>query len=139
MSFEVLLVCYHTGNPSGVPRKRLHELFDAYVKDGSDPDWWDVEYGRIERCSIHLTPMTSDNDLIYVITVHRPCGDRRLWQSLFSLMTEENVILVIPGDERLLIAKESVTAHLPADLVESQGEPMVVADADEILECIQTS
>jgi hypothetical protein len=139
MSFEVLLVCYDAGNPSGVPRKRLHELFDAYVKDGLDPDSWDVEYGGIERCSIYLTPMPSDNDLIYVTTVYRPCGDPRLWQSLYLLMTEENVILVIPGHERLLIARESVTAHLPADLIKSQGKPMVVADADEILECIQTA
>ena len=105
MSFEICLVCYHAGNAAGVPRGEIHELFDAHVSVGSEPDWWDLVYERETTCSICLTPMDGNSDLIHVIVVSRPCEDRRLWQSLFSIMSKNNVLLWSPGDGPPLIAR----------------------------------
>ncbi len=139
MSFEVFLACYHAGNPAGVPRSEIHDLFDAHVSAHSEPDWWDLVYDWETTCSLSLQPMDGDNELIHWITVHRPCGDRRFWQFLLQLMTKGNVVLFFPGDSPPLVAKASVAAHMPAARIESLGQPVVVADPDEILMYIQTA
>jgi len=71
--------------------------------------------------------------------VHRPCGDHRLWDSLASILALGDVVLFFPGAQALLVAHSGVAQHLPPDMFEAFGQPVVVTSGNEILHAIQAA
>ncbi len=85
MSFEVYLQCFEGGEPAGISRAAVRALFPVIVAD-SEPDYWIVRYDELNSCDIHVAPLASDGDLIESLCVNHPCGDPRLWDSLWKVM-----------------------------------------------------
>jgi hypothetical protein len=105
----------------------------------------------LQACSLVRVPAPStaravysetsgdDDSLIHHLSVERPCGDRRLWDSLAAVLKLGSVVLYFPGGPSPLVAAESVIADLPPDMVESLGTPVRVGSGDEILRHIEAA
>lgn len=130
MSFDVYLVSFTNQRPSGIARAAIHAAF------GDDVRWVDERTGRIEGyCSIHLTPLDADPNLVSCVSINRPCGER-FWDSLYEIMRLGNVVLFVPGG-RPLIAESAVPTDIP--VFKNLGDLLVVHSRDEIVDYIESS
>jgi hypothetical protein len=135
MSFDLYLVCYANQRPSGVPRSAILEAFGDQVR------WEDDYSGRTHDryCSIDLGRLKSEPDLISCVSINRPLADQRFLASLYKIMELDHgafcVAMVFPGDKGPLVASLSAASHLSEHL----GQPIVVHNAAEILEQIESS
>jgi hypothetical protein len=137
MSFEVYLQCFENGVPAGVSRSALADLFHI-GRIRRHEDEWEVDYGDT-GCDLILQPLDEDDDLIHNVTVERPCQDMRLWEAIHAVMKLGPVVLYFPGDVAPLVANEAAIGHLPPDMVEDLGEPVIAGSAEEIVTYIATA
>jgi hypothetical protein len=136
MGFELYLFCYENGRPSGIPRENIRALFPV-LEEKSDLNRWQVRYDSENMCVVSVKPLTGNSDRIESLCISRPCGDLRLFDSLFAILRMGSIILVFPGLESSLAASEFVRADIPEDLTESMGPPRVVGSGQEILEVVR--
>jgi len=138
MSFDVYLVSFADHQPSGVPRTLVREAFAEHVRwDNEDLAW--TQFTSKDDCSIGLSALKSDPSRISCISINRPLADERLWNSLHQILRLGNVALFFPGGRVPLIADASVADHLPPDMFDSLGAPIVVTSGREIVEQIRSS
>jgi hypothetical protein len=138
MSFDVYLQSFHRGDFAGVPRQRVRDAFGTHLTE-AEPDYWQLRYDEANTCDIDLTPHDTDQSMVLGFTIHRPCADKRLWNALASILTLGDVVLYFPGGRAPLVASSRVTEHLPPDMVEALGQPVVVTTGREIQHAIETA
>jgi hypothetical protein len=136
MSFDVYLQCF-AGEPPGIPRAAVRALFPI-VEESSEADSWSVHYDRANSCKIRVHPAKSNPELITSLSVNRPCGDVRFWESVLAILRMGPVILYWPGGGPL-VGSESVAVELPREIAESLGQPLCVGSAQEIMDAIRAS
>ena len=118
MSFEVFVQCYTDGKPDGVSATEIQKAFGPHlqIKEGN---WWKAVYDNESDCAILVSFLPADRGLVHGLTVLRPCADQRLWDGLLALLRFGHLVLYFPAAEPpLLVAEESVSAHLPEGMVE---------------------
>jgi hypothetical protein len=131
MSFDVYLQNFHRGEFAGIPRQSVRDVIGAHLTE-TEPDYWQLHYDDTNTCDIGLTPHDTDQNMVLGFTVHRPCADERLWDALASFLTLGDVALYFPGGRAPLVARSSVAEHLPPDMIEALGQPVVVTSGREI-------
>jgi hypothetical protein len=132
VSFDVYLQAFCQGAPSGIPRHRIREAFGTYVSE-KQGDYWQVRYDDLNSCDIVLGAHQGDLAAVESLAIHRPCEDKRLWEALASILALGNVVIYFPGCRAPLIARIEVASHLPAEMIEALGQPIVVKDGAEVL------
>jgi hypothetical protein len=137
VSFEVYLQCFANGEPAGVSRAALADLF-AIDRVQRHNDEWEADYGDC-GCDIMVVPLDQDDELIHQITIERPCQDMRLWESVYRTMTLGSVILYFPGDVAPLAVNDTVGGNMPQDLREALGEPVIISGPEEIVAYIESA
>lgn len=130
MSFDIHLQSFHQGEFAGIPRQRVREIFGTHLTE-SEPDSWRLRYNDDNWCDLDLTAH-DDPSMVCGFTLHRPCADQRLWDALAAILALGNIVLYFPGGRAPLVARNSTTQHLPSDMVEALGQPVVVASGREI-------
>jgi hypothetical protein len=138
MSFDVYLQSFHRGEFAGIPRQRVRDVFGAHLTE-TEPDYWQLRYDDTNSCDLDLTAHDTDASMVRGFTVHRPCADQRLWDALASILALGDLVLYFPGGRAPLVARSTVTQHLPPDMVESLGQPVVVTSGREIQHEIQAA
>ncbi len=123
MSFDLYLNCFGETERSGLPRGTVRSLFPIEGA-GSEPDFWRVRYGPADSCEINVTPLANAPSQLKFIHVNRPCGDFRLWESLYKILQMGSVVLFFPGGP-LILGPGSSAEGLPADMTASLGEPVL--------------
>ncbi len=136
MSLDVYLQCFG-GEPAGISRAAVRALFPI-VEQTSEPDYWSVLYDPANSCKINITPAASCDDLITSLSVNRPCGDLRFWESILAILRMGSVILYWAGGGPL-VGSDGVAAELPAEIVEALGQPLSVSTAQDIVDAIRAS
>ncbi len=131
MSFDVYVQSFQNGEFAGISRERVRDAFGAHVTD-TKTDFWQLRYDDVDSCELDLTPHASDPGMVRGFTIHRPCADHRLWDALASVLALGDVVLYFPGGRPRLVARGSVTQHLPPSMVEALGQPVVVTTGREI-------
>lgn len=122
---------FENGEVAGIPRQLLRAAFGPHLAE-NEPELWRLRYDDINSCVVYLTADPNDPGMITGFMVHRPCVDQRLWDALATVLALGNVVLYFPGGRASLVGRGSVTGHLPPDLVESLGQPVVVTSGREI-------
>lgn len=124
MSLDLWLSCFRHGEPHPEPTALLRAPFDALVVS-TEP-----------RCLVLGLPGGQDS-LLFIdtsadtaagFTLNRPVRDPVLWQALLGALQHTGRVLLVPGAVPPLIGCADTAPHLPADLVESLGPPVVVTD-----------
>jgi hypothetical protein len=136
MAFVIFLQCFEETKPSGVPREWLREAFRPFLKE-SEPDFWDLRYDAQNFCRVLLVPLA--NDTIHQLALDHPCQDIRLWDSLAKLLSIGNLIAYFPGGSGPLLYHEGVARHIPADMLQSLGKPVLARTGSEIRRCVETA
>jgi len=132
----VYVQSFRNGEPSGVPRGQIRSAFGEYLTE-REPNFWHVRYDDTNSCELNLTPDDAHADLICGFAVHRPCADARLWHALAVILSLGDLVLYFPGGGAPLVARSSVAQHLPLDMVEALGQPVVVTRGEQIQNEIQ--
>ncbi len=136
VSFDIYFQCV-AGDPPGISRAAVRALFPI-VEESSELDFWSVCYDRANSCTIHVTPAKANRDLITSLSVNRPCGDVRFWESVLAILKMGPVILYWPGGGPL-VGSDRVAAEFPLEIAESLGQPICVSSAQEIMDAIRES
>lgn len=136
MGFDIYLQCF-AGEPPGVSRAAVRALFPIVERD-SEPDYWSVRYDGVNSCKIEITPSKVDEELITALSVNRPCGDVRFWESVLAILRSGPMMLYWPGGGPL-VGSESAARALPPEIAESLGHPLCVGSAQEIMAAIRAS
>ena len=132
MSFEVYVTTFRNGDFASMTRDQLRTPFAEHLTE-LEPDLWQVRYDDINWCDIYLTADSADTAMVQGFSVRRPCGDQRLWDSLASILASTDAVLYFPGGRAPVVGRRTVRQHLPPDLIDSLGEPIVVTSGTEIL------
>jgi hypothetical protein len=124
MSLDLWVSCFRNGEPHPEPTALLRAPFDPLVVS-TEP-----------RCLVLGLPGGQES-LLYIdttanaetgFTLNRPVRDPALWLALFSALRHTGRVLVVPGEVPPLIGVADTAPHLPADMVETLGQPVVVTD-----------
>jgi len=135
MGFELYLNCFGETEKAGLPREKVRVLFPV-EEVSSEPDYWQVRYGKTGSCEISVTPLTTDSSKLNFLHVHRPCVDSRLWESLYELLKMGSVVLFFPGGPPIL-AKGISATELPQEMIDSIGQPIYVDSGAAIVRIVQ--
>ena len=107
-------------------------------EEASEPNRWNIRYDSKNFSEICVTSYAADEDRLSFLTIDRPCGDARLWESLFAILRMGRIVLYFPGGPPL-VADEAVGASLPSDEVESMGSHRRVQSGQDIVRIIRDS
>ena len=135
MSFDLYLQKFENGKAAGISQDVIRNAFGKYMIE-IDDDFWQVQYSADESSDIFLQLLPDDVSLVHTISIHRPCGDIRLWESLCLLLELPGTILYYPGCDTPLARDCQAGINMPDDMRESLGEPVIVSNALEIFQSI---
>jgi hypothetical protein len=131
VSFEIFLGCYRDGNSAGLPLLKVKSLFPV-VSEEPESTCWTVHFDALNQSDLYFTPHGLDEVEIEGLTISRPCADPRLWDAILSVMQMGNVIAYWPDCDQPAAATETVIDHLPAEMLDALGKPLVVHTAQEL-------
>lgn len=139
MSFEVFVQCFSRGEFDGIPVANIHQAFGNKLAK-EEGAWWNLCYDEQNQSKVHMQFLPRDRNLVHFFSVHRPCGDLRLWESLLAILKRGNSVLYFPAKKPpLLVAQDSVSEHLPKDMMAAMGPITRVGCAQDILDAIKRS
>ena len=136
MSFDVFLQVFDQGESAGISCDRVRDAFGAAFVTESEPNRWKVLYDAQNSCDVYLG-LDGGAGMLQGLSINRPCGDLRLWEALASILALGNVVLYFPGCRAPVIGNLNARQHLPLNMIEALGEPIVAASGAEILREIQ--
>lgn len=137
MGFEIFVQSFSEGVPAGISREQLRSAFDPHLTE-AELGLWVVRYDDENWCDLYLSVDKTAPDLVDGFMVSRPCSDPRLWDSLASILRVENAVLFWPDGPAPVVGDSSAVAHLPSELVEVLGEPVVVSSGQDIVNLIRS-
>jgi hypothetical protein len=135
MSFDLYLQAFQNGNAAGIAPEIIRNAFGKYVIE-LDEDFWQVQYSANESSDIFLQLLPGDDVLIHTLSIHRPCSDIRLWESLWLLLELPGTLFYYPGCVAPLARDSQAGINMPNDMRVSLGDPIVVTSALEIFQSI---
>jgi hypothetical protein len=138
MSFEIFVQTFQKGEFDGFPRQGIRDAFGTYLSE-LESDFWRLRYDDANSCDLYLNAHHSNANLVHGFMLSKPCGDLRLWDALAFILSLGNIVLYFPGGQAPLVADISIAPHLPQDMIEALGQPIVVTSGNEILHEIQAT
>jgi hypothetical protein len=138
VSFDVFLSVFDHGDLSGIPLSTVRECFGRHV-EVAEGAYWKLRYDAENSCNVDLSIDPADPNRVQGLAINRPCGDSRFWNAIFKLLQAGNIVVYFPGGAAPLVASEGVKAHMPPDMVESLGNPIIVDSGAAILARIRAS
>lgn len=132
MSFDLFVGCFRNGKKATFPRSLVDEYFGPYVT-AKHPECLTLTFDASSQSYLYVEEASA----IDGFSINRPCTSSKLYEALLSLLRSENLALYMPGNCPPLIANPSAAAHLPKDMVDSLGPPVMLSSSDEIPRRIQ--
>lgn len=164
MGFEVFLNSYERGEPAElIPMSLLESAFGEAIKlrevSARGSLFWRVEYEVEQHPDMPKTlvmdgreyPVTvQDSSDLYIsvdATGERtggfmaagPAGNIRFYESLLMILKATHSALYWPGENSLVIGREDARQHLHESMIETLGEPFLIAHPEQIIERIRQS
>jgi len=164
MGFEVFLNSYDRGEPAElIPMSLLESAFGAAIKlreiSGDGSLFWRVEYEVEQHPDMPKTivmdgreyPATvQDRSDLYIsvdasgertggFMAAGPAGNIRFYESLLMILQATHSALYWPGENSLVIGREDARQHLHESMIETLGEPFLIAHPEQIIERISQS
>ena len=137
MGIEVYVQAFEEGEATAMARSWLRNAFGAELTELED-ERWHLRYDDDDSCDLYLRAMDDDASLVKTVVIDRPCQDHRLWNALAYLLGLGNIVLYWPGS-RPIIGWPGAEEHLPADLIDALGKPVIVTHGSEIQAQLETT
>jgi hypothetical protein len=137
MSFELFLDAI--SDAPGVSRDELRHCFGVRPIE-EKPDSWRVEYETpMNHFYLFLESDDSDSERIISLGIWRPIMEVKFWEGLIQVMRSGGLFVYFAGNCPPLVVEETHVERVPKPYVEALGQPICVANWQEILERIRTS
>ena len=132
MSFDIYVNFFLNGKPRAISRNTVARAFGA-IADTSDPrGWWDLTDSR-------AVLLVHETDELEHLGVNRPPhGEHPFWPALVDFLRETRGVLYWPGGGQV-VTDQAVAEHLPPEMIEIFGPPIVTDSVERILRAIQES
>ena len=130
MNLEMYLQAFEDGESTTISRSWLRNVFGSEISEVDD-ERWHLSYDDSEWCDIHLRFASDDPADVKTVVIDRPCDDQRLWATLAHVLGLGNFVLYWPGS-RPIIGSPGVEEHLPADMIDALGTPIIAMRGSEI-------
>jgi hypothetical protein len=131
MSFDLFVGCFRNGMIGQFRRQLLEKHFSRYVSV-REPNCLTLDFGKGGTAYLYC----GREDLIEGFNINRPVSAPEFYDALFDIMSSESLALYVPGECPPLVASATIAAQLPADMVETLGQPVVLGAGSEIQEWI---
>ena len=132
MSFDLFVGCFANGEKATFPRADVEQHFGPYVTH-REPKCLTLGFGKDGESYLYI----DDAAAVDGFTVNRPVHSAELYEALLSVLKTGNLVLYMPGECPPLVAHAAVGKHLPKDMIESLGVPVVLSSASDIPQRIQ--
>lgn len=91
-----------------------------------------VEYDTLNHCEVAFD---DNNHQTGSFCVHRPCGDKQLFDALFTLMQPKIAFLIYPGDDlNIAVANAQSAIKIPQKYPEFTNKITVLSSAQALYE-----
>jgi len=129
MAYEYFLQAHLLGADQPIATAKIVEVFARYITHREET-FMELEFDDRNQCTIYLdqeSPTTSH------LTISRPCGDERLGACLYEVMQLGNFVFFEPEGKHPILLDSDVLEHLPPDMIDSLGNPVIARDKEEFL------
>lgn len=130
MSFDIVVQCFRNGELAKYPRAVVERAFAPFIK-ARRAHSWELEIGGKGGPRIYIR----NEPEIHGFMVDRP-GHDAFWKALMRVLRETGSVLYWPGGGAVVTSK-TILAHLPPDLVEGVGRPLVTTDIEKIYSAME--
>ncbi|PTU75170.1 hypothetical protein [Pseudomonas mangrovi] len=137
MSFDLFVGCFENGELASFPTEVVINAFAAHTL-AIDPDGLRLAYDDSGMACTYVYLDTSAPRTSH-FSVNRPVDDPALYQALLAILREGHLALYMAGDCPPLLGRAETARHLPADMIEALGEPVLLKEANEIFARIATA
>jgi hypothetical protein len=128
MSYEYFIQAHLHQDSQKIPTESILSIFKRYIV-AKDKTYIDLHFDESNRCTIYLDTEEPDNS---GFMVSRPCGVK-LGECLYEVMLLGNFVFFEPDGKYMITVAPSVEAHLPADMIETLGKPVVAKSQEDFL------
>ncbi|KAA8996931.1 hypothetical protein FJU30_19950 [Affinibrenneria salicis] len=160
MSFDIFLQSFEQGQPALFPFSIVETAFQNAIRGREIDDnryFFALEYpvpssgepetilmgGDAYPCVVSdsadlycTTEPGPSGPATYSFMVNRPAAHDDFWTALLKILQTTHSALFWPGDNALVVGQAETIAHLPADMIETLGQPYLVSTARQIVERI---
>jgi hypothetical protein len=135
MSVEAFLWAFQEGDVTSLPLDKILATFADFTVGWQPADGvLRVCFGdEVNCCEIYCGSGSEASNSTKGLIIFRPVEHHDLWRSVLAIMRLGNVVLFFSDDTTPLFAIQDAPRHLPADLLESLGQPRFVECPDDIL------
>jgi hypothetical protein len=122
VSIEYYVEGFHLGSPAGLDANRVLECFEPRTSEPVD-GLYRLVYDASNICDMSLTEERGE---VTSICIFRPCAHEQFDRDLSRLLGAGPYVLFAPDGNALLVGREDMRSHIPPDMIEALGEPVVV-------------
>jgi hypothetical protein len=120
MSYEYFLQAHIDQGSQEISTERILSIFREYIVAGGDT-YIDLRFDERNSCTIYLDV---SEPTVSGFMVSRPCGGK-LGDCLYEVMQLGNFVFFEPEGKHMIAARAFSATHLPEDMVETLGEPVL--------------
>lgn len=131
MSFDLFVGCFEEGELARFPTQVVLDAFAPHTL-AIEPDCLQLAFADSTVACTHLYLDTSAA-LTSQLSVNRPVDDPALFEALLAILRSAHLAPYMAGDCPPLLGRAETARHLPADMIEALGEPVLLRKAGEIL------
>jgi hypothetical protein len=132
VSLEIFVVFFSDQEPATVPRTIIETAFGPFVVR-VEPGLMQLSFPDDGEADVFVDDAAEVGGMM----ISGPPPNPEFWESLFDILRQTRSALFWPPGQ-LVVANPGAIEHLPPDMVESMGEPIVVSAPSEILQAIES-
>jgi len=135
MSFDLFVSRFQDGEPALFRSSVLVRAIEPFVVETTLKSF-ELRFPDESGCTVFADTASYEMD---GFNVNRPCASVQLYEALLTILKISGMVLVTPSECPPLIGLADTAGHLPADIVEALGKPVLLRSASEILQRIRES
>jgi hypothetical protein len=128
MGVEYYVEGFHLGSPAGLDAKSVIQCFKPQSREFAG-GLHRLEYDELNFCDMSLS---EEHGQVTSICFFRPCGDARFDRDICRLLAAGPYVLFAPNGNAPVIGRGDMRGHLPPDMIEALGTPVVADQSTNI-------
>ena len=134
MSYEYYLQAHLNQEAEEIQTEKILSIFREYIKKRGE-NFIDIEFDDANSCTIYID---TDEPTASHLMVSRPCGGK-LGECIYQVMQLGNFVFFEPDGKSAIILTEETSNHLPEDMIEALGPPLIAGNKEAFLELYATN
>lgn len=130
MSYEYFLQAHLHEDLQQIPTADILSIFEDFIVSREE-NYIQLEFEEGNSCGVYIDTM---DPFVSGFSVDRPCYSKQLGECLYKVMLLGNFVFFEPDGKGPIIVSPATEAHLPADMIETLGNPAIAESKESFLE-----